>query len=94
MGNNYIFNEPEASELAKQRIEAHKKRRITYDCLHAIVDSDKVKCNKGNDIGTAKDGSMDLVSVLRGRSAKVCQNCKDYDADKVTAKIIEHRVYD
>ncbi len=91
--NNY-FTEPEASELAKRRIEARSKRRVTYDCLHAIVDGRKVSCNKGNRIGTTTDGHLDLVSVLRGRSAKVCQDCKNYDADKVKATIIGRRVYD
>lgn len=91
---NDIFTEPQASELAKLRIEARNKRRIPYDCLHAIVDGRKVSCNKGNRIGTTTDGHLDLVSVLRGRSAKVCQDCKDYDADKVTAKITGRQVYD
>jgi hypothetical protein len=91
---SYIFTEPEASELAKRRIEARKKRRIPYDCLSAIVDGGRVKCNIGRHIGHAVDGSMNLVSVLGGRSSSVCQDCKDYDADTVKAKIIEHRVYD
>ena len=29
-----------------------------------------------------------------GRSSSVCQDCKDYCADKVQAKIIGHQVYD
>lgn len=91
---NDVFTEPQASELAKLRIEARNKRHIPYDCLHAIVDDRKVSCNKGNRIGTTTDGHLDLVSALRGRSAKVCQDCNDYDADTVKAKIIEHRVYD
>lgn len=91
---NKVFTEPKASELAKLRIEARNKHRIPYDCLHAIVDGDRVRCNKGNHIGSAKDSSTDLVSTLRGRSALVCQNCTNYDADKVTARIIEGRVYD
>jgi len=91
---DYFFTEPRASELAKRRIEARKKRRLTYDCLSAIVDGERVKCNIGRHIGHAADGSMNLVSVLSGRSAKVCQGCKDHNADKVTAKIIGQQVYD
>lgn len=88
------FIEPQASELAKRRIEARKKRRIPYDCLHAIVDGDFVICGKGNCIGRATGDSMGLFTVLCGRSALVCQDCKDYDADKVKSTIIGHRVYD
>ena len=89
-----LFDEPEASEFAKLRIEARNKRRVTYDCLNAIVDGERVKCNIGRHIGRAADGSMSLVSVLSGRSSSVCQDCKDYCADKVQAKIIGHQVYD
>jgi hypothetical protein len=85
---DYFFTEPEASRLAKLRIEARKKRRVTYDCLSAIVDGERVKCNIGRSIGHAADGSMNLVSVLSGRSSSVCQDCKGYCADKVTAKIM------
>jgi len=91
---NYIFTEPYASELAKKRIIARQKHRIIYDCLNATVDGDKVKCNKGNRLGRAPDGSMGLISALTGRTALVCQDCKNYDADEVTAKIIGKRVYD
>ncbi len=97
METNYIFTEPQASELAKLRIAARGKRRIIYDCLNAIVyyyPTDCVKCKMGNRLGRAKDGSMALTSVLAGRSALVCQECKDYDADKVTATIIGKKVYD
>jgi len=92
--NDYIFTEPDASNLAKLRIKAREKRLIPYDCLNAIVDGDKVICKKGNIIGRHKTGSMDLVSALAGRSALVCQDCKDYDTDEVTAKIIGQKVYD
>jgi len=80
MMNDYIFTEPQASELAKKRIVARQKHRIPYDCLNAIVDGDKVKCKKGNVIGRAQGGAMRLISALAGRSALVCQNCKHYDA--------------
>jgi hypothetical protein len=91
---SYLFDEPEASEFAKRRIKARNKRRITYDCLSAIVDGERVKCNIGRPIGHAADRSMNLVSVLDGRSSAVCQDCKGYCADKVAGKIIQGRVYD
>jgi len=94
MATKYLFTEPHASDLAKLRIVARGRRRIIYDCLNAIVDGDKVKCNKGNRLGRAPDGSMALVSALTGRSALVCQDCKDYDADEVKARITGDRVYD
>jgi hypothetical protein len=94
MDNSYIFTEPHTSNLAKLRIKAREKRRITYDCLNAIVEGDKVKCRKGNVIGRAQNGTASLLSVLSGRSAKVCQECKEYDADEVTTKITGGKVYD
>jgi len=94
MEANYIFTEPQASRLARLRITARGKHRIVYDCLNAIVDGDRVKCKKGNIIGRGADGSIGLISVLAGRTALVCQDCKDYDADEVTAKIVGEKVYD
>jgi len=88
MMNDYIFTEPHASNLTKLRIEAREKRRIPYDCLNAVVDGEKVICKKGNIIGRAQNGAMNLWAALAGRSALVCQNCKDYNADEVTTKII------
>ena len=89
-----MFSEPNASALAKLRIQDREKRRIIYDCLNAIVDGSRVKCNQGNSIGRGPDGSMDLSATLRGRSSLACQGCRKYNADKVTATIIGHRVYD
>lgn len=97
METPFIFTEPHASELAKLRIEARQKRRIPYDCLNAIVQyspTDCVKCKMGHLIGRGAGGAKDLLSVLAGRSALVCQDCKDYNADKVQARIIGKKVYD
>lgn len=94
MATEYLFTEPHASALAKLRIHAREKRRLTYDCLNAIVDGSRVKCNQGNSIGRGSDGLMDLSATLRGRSSLACQGCRKYNADKVIAQIIGHRVYD
>jgi len=90
---SFLFTEPHASELAQLRIKAREKRRITYDCLNAIVHyypQDCVKCKMGHRIGRGAEGQKDLLSVLAGRSALVCQNCKDYNADDVEVKIIRN----
>jgi hypothetical protein len=72
--NNDYFQEPVASRLEEKRDLARTKRRITYDCFNAIVKDEEVVCCRGH-----LADSIPLVTVLRGRSTKVCANCPDYD---------------
>jgi len=86
MDNNELFTEPIASKLEGMRATARTKRRITYDCLNAIVTSDRVKCRCNHFFkrpgAMNGDGSTDLHAVLKGRSPLICAKCTDYDHSK------------
>lgn len=71
------FKEPGALELTRLRIKARRKRRLTYDCLGAMVQGKRVTCRKGHKF----KGVLSLLALLRGRSSSVCQNCEDYDGE-------------
>ena len=68
---DHLFIEPIATELEQMREEARKKWRITYDCFSAKVKGDKVVCAEGYLLGRR----LTLLSVLRGQSSRVCQDC-------------------
>jgi hypothetical protein len=70
-----------APELQVLRQKAREIRRITFDCLSAIVKGDHVVCKLGHPIGRGPEGSMLLLTVLRGRSSLQCKNCPDYEED-------------
>ena len=83
-----LFQEPHASQLEKARGEARARgRHLTYDCFGGIIkltDNDKgenirVYCSRGHLLGMARDGSVALVSVLRGMALGACVQCQDYD---------------
>ena len=74
----------QVSLLVEGRISARHKRRLTYDCMNAIVNQDRVLCKKGHEFPQTTKGQyrgLDLVSVLTGRSSRICQDCKDYDGE-------------
>lgn len=82
---NFYFEEPMASQLEAMREKARARHyRITYDCFSAVVNKDKVTCKKGHRL---ERGSMGLLSVLRGRTSKVCQTCPYYDGDDTEDEI-------
>ena len=71
---NRYFEEPFASQLETKRYLARNKRRITYDCFNAVVRDGQVSCARGH-----LANSVPLLTVLRGRSTKVCVKCGHYD---------------
>lgn len=78
------FGEPHASELELMRDEAIKKRgRITFLCYNAIYPSkgSQVKCKLGHRMGPGKKGTMELVSVLAGRTGFLCRRCSHFEGD-------------
>ena len=79
------FKNPMAAELIKNRIQARQKRRLTYDCMSAVVKGSAVLCKEGHKflaVGRkAKGTGLSLLFVLRGRSSSVCQNCRDFDEE-------------
>lgn len=56
-------------------------KRSLYQCLNAKVKGDRIYCAKGHPIGRANDGTVPLVSLVRGASLQrtICQDCSDYD---------------
>jgi len=83
--DSQIFRNPMAAELTNNRIKARQKRRITYDCMSAIVKGSAVLCKEGHkflQIGRKpKRNGLSLLSVLSGRSSSICQNCRDFDEE-------------
>lgn len=75
------FQEPVAGELERLRQIARSKQFITYDCFNAIVKGMKVVCSHGHRLGAARDGSVALLSVLRGRTTMSCAGCLERDGE-------------
>ena len=81
-----VFQEPMATQITALRIKARQKRRLTYDCLNAIVRNESVRCRKAHklaSVGNRHIPGMGLLSVLKGRSAQICQKCKDYNGEEL-----------
>jgi len=80
-----LFTEPVSSDLTASRIKARQKRRLTYDCMKAIVFGVWVHCKDGYWFPqrgrSAEYRGLDLVGVLAGRSSRICQNCPSYDGE-------------
>jgi len=68
------FDEPLAAELEAKRDKARTKRRITFDCFNAVARDGRVSCARGH-----LTNSVPLLTVLRGRSTRMCVKCADYD---------------
>lgn len=68
--------------LAKLEQQREKKRQregcLTFDCLHLKVYGDRAYCELGKHLGQADDGSLALITVLRGVTSSVCRNCKEF----------------
>jgi len=82
-----LYEEPLATQLEAMRAEARSKRRLTFDCYNTRERGDRVICWLGimlhND---SLDCGLPLLSVLKGRSALICQKCKFYSDDKEEGK--------
>ena len=55
--------------------------RLAFDCYRCKAKGDKAVCEAGHPIGTAKDGSSPLVSVLMGWTSSDCKVCPDYNGE-------------
>jgi hypothetical protein len=55
--------------------------RSLYQCFNAKVSGDRIKCSKGRFLGSAKDGSLSIIPLLRGMplEAASCQACPEYE---------------
>lgn len=80
-----FFEEPRASELEAMGEKARKKRgRIAFDCYNTIYPArgNRVKCRLGHSMGLHKGGTMDLESVMAGRTGSGCRRCPDFDGEQ------------
>ena len=62
-----------------RRIARKRHPHLTFDCFKAKVNGEMVVCSAGSRIGTNQVGSMRLASVLRGRTASVCDLCVEFE---------------
>lgn len=69
------FEEPLAPWFEALRKMARKRNRIVYDCFNTIVKDNQVICKLGR---LSNNRHSRLLQVLKGRAARVCQNCEDY----------------
>lgn len=80
--SNMWDNEPFLDRMEKERaIRKLKGQRLTFDCLNLRFRDDRAVCSLGKHLGQAEDGSLLLVSVLRGVTSGVCKNCKDFNTE-------------
>jgi len=58
------------------------KERTLYECSHARVIGDRIRCRKGHSLYLwPGNGHLDISRLARGQrlSFKVCQSCPDFD---------------
>ena len=55
--------------------------RSLYQCFNARVKTDKICCANGWPLGVRKDGTIDLIRLMRGDPLECsgCQECVDFD---------------
>ena len=80
------MTEPALTQELLVKLEAERdfKRkqtgRLTFDCYNSKSKSGgRVICGKGHLLGSAKDGSMAEIAVLRGITPATCKDCLDYE---------------
>jgi len=80
-----LFEEPKASRLEEMRLAARRLSDcITYDCYNAMYPrkGSRVRCRLGLRMGSEKDATMELNSVLAGRTGAGCRQCQKYNGDE------------
>jgi len=65
--------------VGHRKLARKRHPHLTFDCFKAKVDRDMAVCSAGTRIGTNLDGSMPLASVLKGRTATVCDLCLEFE---------------
>lgn len=79
----------DAETLAKLEKERDLRRsdgkRLTFDCLNLKCKGDRAYCSKGMRLGQSKDGSMFLVTVLKGITSGACKSCFDFFTEEGTS---------
>ena len=79
------FKRDQANELTRVRITARRRRRLTYDCMNAVVQGNTVVCKGGHTfkvMGKRKEPGLPVIGVLGGMSSCLCRKCEDYDGEE------------
>jgi hypothetical protein len=77
-----LWNDAGYLDKCEKLRKKQKKRgkRLTYDCVHAAVKGDRVRCQKSRILDKlSNDGSMYIVGVLEGRTSYACLKCIQYE---------------
>lgn len=77
-----LFVDPRRLDKLEIERSGHRERsgRLTFDCFEARLRGDRVYCSKGHNLMIiSKSGSMYAYAVLRGRTAKICRECEDFN---------------
>ena len=55
-------------------------KRSLYQCFHAKVKEDRIRCAKGHSLSKTSGGTIPVVRLVRGDPLEltVCQGCKNY----------------
>ena len=76
-------NEGQLARLEKERATKRVQgERLPFDCMNLICRGDRVYCKLGIHLGRAYDGTMPLITVLRGMVTSVCSRCEVYTEDE------------
>jgi len=58
------------------------KKRTLYECSHARVNGDRIRCRKGHPLLVrTEDNGIDVRRLARGEplAYNICQSCPDFD---------------
>ena len=80
MSKNIWSDQGVLGKLEKERDE--KQGRLTFNCLELRCGGDRAWCSKGHKLGQARDGSLTLISVLRGTTSGTCKGCSEYSTEE------------
>ena len=76
-----IWEDKEALDKL-QKMRDGKSGRLTLDCFSLKFRKDRAYCSRGRMLGRARDGSLALITVLRGITSGTCKDCGDYSSDE------------
>ena len=57
-------------------------RRLTFDCMNLKCKGDRAYCSRGKRLGQSKDGSLYLISVLKGITSGTCRSCEYFTTEE------------
>jgi len=72
----------ERLELLRDKMRKEGKR-LTFDCLNLKHKGDRAYCSLGKRLTMCNDGTIALVTVLRGYTSGTCKECLDFSTEEV-----------